>query len=279
MYNLNFNQLYYFYVVATFGSIKKACDILHLTQPSISGGIKNLEDTLGLQLFDREYRKLSLNENGKKIYKKTQQIFLLGEELLIDIQSTKKNDKKFLQIGMSNDIPTSISIDLIEEFWKRNIEVNVEYESHHDLLSKFNSNKLDIIFTNKNSQDTQNATIKKVLNSKYYIYANKLSHKSNIAINSIPCITFGKLTHSGSMNIIGTINNSEAFIETAKRGNSLSIIDEYSSKKLMNANEFTNLGILEQAELNIFGHSQANSKQSILINDILTTFSAQNMNL
>ena len=61
MYNLNYNQLYYFYVVATHGSIKKACDKLNLTQPSISGGIKTLEESLGVKLFDREYRKLTLN--------------------------------------------------------------------------------------------------------------------------------------------------------------------------------------------------------------------------
>lgn len=94
MYNLNYNQLYYFFIVANLGSIKEACKELHLTQPSISAGIKNLETNLGVQLFNRGYRKLTLNSNGMLIYSKAEKIFSLGEELLNDIATVKSLDAR-----------------------------------------------------------------------------------------------------------------------------------------------------------------------------------------
>ena len=53
---LNYHHLYYFWVVAKHGSIARAVDELRLAQPTISGQIKLLEDTLGEKLFVRAGR-------------------------------------------------------------------------------------------------------------------------------------------------------------------------------------------------------------------------------
>ena len=54
--------------VAELGSLKKASEKLFKTQPAISQGIKQLEAQLGLQLFNRQGYRLSLTNNGQKIY-------------------------------------------------------------------------------------------------------------------------------------------------------------------------------------------------------------------
>lgn len=48
---LNYHHLLYFWVVAREGSIAKACDILHLSQPTISTQLSKLERNVGNKLF------------------------------------------------------------------------------------------------------------------------------------------------------------------------------------------------------------------------------------
>ena len=78
---LNYNHLYYFYRVATDGSITRASERLHLTPQTISGQISTLEDQLGIDLFQRKGKKLYLTEMGRQVYSYTEEIFQLGEEL------------------------------------------------------------------------------------------------------------------------------------------------------------------------------------------------------
>lgn len=47
------------------GTLSKAAEILHLSQPALSRNMKKLEEDLGLTLFERTKNKLSLNKNGE----------------------------------------------------------------------------------------------------------------------------------------------------------------------------------------------------------------------
>ena len=61
---LNYHHLLYFWTVAKEGSITKACDKLHLSQPTISNQLKTLEQSIGHPLFQRSGRQLVLTEMG-----------------------------------------------------------------------------------------------------------------------------------------------------------------------------------------------------------------------
>ena len=56
-----------FYIVAEKENITKASDELHISQPAITKQIKNLEDSLGFDLFIRTKRGVILTEEGKAI--------------------------------------------------------------------------------------------------------------------------------------------------------------------------------------------------------------------
>ena len=62
---LNYHHLLYFWVVAREGTIARACDQLHLTQPSISKQLHQLEHSVGEKLFKRVGRNLVLTETGQ----------------------------------------------------------------------------------------------------------------------------------------------------------------------------------------------------------------------
>jgi DNA-binding transcriptional LysR family regulator len=63
--NVSFRQLRVFVEVAQQGSMVRAAANLHVTPPAVSMQIKDLESQLGLPLFDREGRKLSLSAAGR----------------------------------------------------------------------------------------------------------------------------------------------------------------------------------------------------------------------
>ncbi|MEX1056698.1 MAG: LysR substrate-binding domain-containing protein [Natronospirillum sp.] len=61
------NTLRCFWVVGQMGSFKAAAEELHITQAAVSQQIRQLEDWLGFQLFDRTHRQIQLNSTGKEL--------------------------------------------------------------------------------------------------------------------------------------------------------------------------------------------------------------------
>ncbi|MEY9977199.1 LysR family transcriptional regulator [Lysinibacillus sp. RC79] len=62
---MEFLQLKYFQTVARLEHMTKAAEQLQIAQPSLSKTISRLEENLGVELFDREHRKISLNAAGR----------------------------------------------------------------------------------------------------------------------------------------------------------------------------------------------------------------------
>ena len=58
--------LKYFWTIAEEGTISQAAEVLHLTQPTLSRQLKELEEELGTELFVRENRKMILTEAGEQ---------------------------------------------------------------------------------------------------------------------------------------------------------------------------------------------------------------------
>src|SRR6187200_644458 len=84
---LNYHHLLYFWSVAKHGTVTKACEELRLAQPTISGQIRLLENTLGEKLFVRTGRRLGLTEMGHLVFKYAEDIFATGQELLNTVKS------------------------------------------------------------------------------------------------------------------------------------------------------------------------------------------------
>lgn len=81
MRGLNYNHLYYFWVVAREGSVIGAAKVLFLTPQTITGQLRALERTLGGRLFAPAGRGLALTELGHTVFGYAQEIFRLGSEL------------------------------------------------------------------------------------------------------------------------------------------------------------------------------------------------------
>ena len=79
---LNYHHLLYFWTVAKEGSLRRAGERLHISQPTISAQIRQLEEVLGERLFSRSTRRLTLTDPGQLVFGYAEEIFALGQELL-----------------------------------------------------------------------------------------------------------------------------------------------------------------------------------------------------
>lgn len=148
---LNYNHLYYFYTVATEGSITKASAILHLTPQTISGQITNFETQIGIDLFDRKGKKLHLSEMGQLIYSYAEEIFQLGSELKNVIKTQKPAHWLTFTVGVTGVIPKVLAYKLLNPVLNmaESVRLICKEGDQDTLLAELAINKLDLVLTDQ----------------------------------------------------------------------------------------------------------------------------------
>ncbi|HVS70121.1 MAG TPA: transcriptional activator NhaR [Phycisphaerae bacterium] len=111
---LNYHHLMYFWTVAREGGVARAAEKLHLSSPTISAQIHELEDMLGDKLFERRGRSLVLTEIGQMAYKYADDIFMLGRELLDAVKVGPEARPRKLAVGIADAMPKLVSVALLE---------------------------------------------------------------------------------------------------------------------------------------------------------------------
>lgn len=102
---LNYHHLLYFWTAAREGSITKACEVLHLTQPTVSGQIRELEKSLKSRLFERSGRSIRLTEAGQIAYRYADEIFTLGRELQEALAGRPAGLTLRVVVGVADTLP------------------------------------------------------------------------------------------------------------------------------------------------------------------------------
>ncbi|OXE34639.1 transcriptional activator NhaR, partial [Vibrio parahaemolyticus] len=82
MSHLNYNHLYYFWMVCKQGSVTKAADALFLTPQTVTGQIKALEERMKGKLTKRNGRTVEPTELGQLVFKYADRMFGLSYEML-----------------------------------------------------------------------------------------------------------------------------------------------------------------------------------------------------
>src|SRR5687767_12455085 len=111
---LNYHHLLYFWTAARLGSVVKASEELHLSQPTVSAQIHALEDSLGEKLFRRAGRKLELTDAGKLAFDYAEDIFALGRELKETLRGHTFGPPEVLSVGISDVLPKTVAHRLLQ---------------------------------------------------------------------------------------------------------------------------------------------------------------------
>ncbi|MBX7106315.1 MAG: transcriptional activator NhaR [Gemmataceae bacterium] len=111
---LNYHHLHYFWVVAREGSVTKACELLHVSQPTISGQIRELEKAMKASLFAKSGRGLVLTETGQTVFRYADDIFALGRELMDLTSGRPIGHPVRLRVGVVDVMPKLVAHLLME---------------------------------------------------------------------------------------------------------------------------------------------------------------------
>jgi len=146
---LNYHHLLYFWTMAREGSVSKAADKLHLSQPTVSGQLRQLEIAVGTKLYERAGRELRLTETGKIVFEYAEEIFSAGQELMQRLKGNGSPQTLPFVVGVPDFVPKLIAYRLIEPVFHLSQPVHlVCYEGKlTELLADLAMHRLDLVLS------------------------------------------------------------------------------------------------------------------------------------
>ncbi|GGD01937.1 cidABC operon transcriptional activator CidR [Pontibacillus salipaludis] len=127
---MDIKHLQYFIAVSRFNSFTRAAEELYLTQPTISKMIKNLEEDLGVVLFDRSRKKLTLTHAGKVILKQAKVIDAAYQDLEVEINQLVELKKGEIRIGLPPLMDTTFFSTMIGQFHEKYPHITFQFMEH-----------------------------------------------------------------------------------------------------------------------------------------------------
>ncbi|MCL1161758.1 transcriptional activator NhaR [Shewanella chilikensis] len=148
MSHLNYNHLYYFWMVHKQGSVTKAAETLCLTPQTITGQIRTLEERLKGSLFKRVGRNLAPTELGELVFRYADKMFSLSYEML-DVLNYRKDESILFEVGIADALSKALASRVLMLVIPANSSMHLAcYESTHEsLMARLREHKLDMILS------------------------------------------------------------------------------------------------------------------------------------
>jgi DNA-binding transcriptional LysR family regulator len=143
--NATFRQLRVFNAVARHLSFAKAAAVLHVSAPAITMQIKELEAEVGMPLFERQGRKVSLTTSGEYMLVYARKMLALLKDAEDAAARLQRIETGKLTIGMV-DTTTYFIPALLSEFLKEHegIELVLNVGNRRNLIEWLNNSEVDI---------------------------------------------------------------------------------------------------------------------------------------
>ncbi len=114
-----------FVTVADLGTVSKAAERLHIAQPALSRQIGNLENELGVKLFDRVGRRLVLTGEGEQLLGDCRALLGCASALGERAQLLRRGDTGTLKVAASPQFIESVMCDFLHRYAKRYPQVQM----------------------------------------------------------------------------------------------------------------------------------------------------------
>lgn len=145
---MNMKQLETFHWVERLGSFSAVAERMHATQSTISMRIQELEQSLGVKLFDRSHRQARLTPKGRELLPYVRQLVEITEEIQQRITPSDRLSG-VIKVGVVEIIASAWLPQFIREVQERYPKVSLELEIalSYDLIEKLRNKTLDVIFS------------------------------------------------------------------------------------------------------------------------------------
>src|SRR5471032_3236642 len=143
-------QLRYFVVTAEVLSFTAAAKLLHISQPSISTAVADLELSFGVQLFVRHHASgLSLTQAGRDLLGQARNLLKIAEELQLAAKELDGGTTGTIALGFLVSLAPPLMPGLISRFTSEHGGISFRtIEAHQDeLLNGLHDGSLDIVLT------------------------------------------------------------------------------------------------------------------------------------
>lgn len=242
---MNFQFLKYFLAVAEEENITRACEVLHITQPTISRQIADFEKEHGILLFKRGSRKLTLTQDGELLKRRAQEILSLVEKTEGELVESAENLSGTISLGggelsavdeiakkiaefqklypkVTFDFLTATSDVIIEQMDKGLLDIGI-------LLEPVDIEKFDFIRFTKKERYVLLVKSDSKLAKKDFVTAEDLKNEplilpSRNAVRNELASWFG--TYFKNLNIVGTSNLSGNKFVMVKHTNASAVVIE-----------------------------------------------------
>jgi LysR family transcriptional activator of nhaA len=146
---LNYHHLLYFWTTAREGSIARAAEKLHITQPTLSKQLGQLEAAVGAKLFQRQGRGRTLTELGQTVFRYAEEIFTLGQELQDVVRGHPVGASSRLVVGVPDSMPKLIAYRLLEPVFRlpEPVEIVCHESNFASLLSDLAQHRFDVVLS------------------------------------------------------------------------------------------------------------------------------------
>ncbi|MFD0715393.1 LysR family transcriptional regulator [Paenibacillus sp. GCM10027626] len=146
-----------FMYAAQFGNLTKAGQMLHMTQPSVSYAIKQLEEALGMTLFDRLSKGVRLTQEGQLLFEHVKLAFAhldTGEKQMRQLKQFKDGQ---VRIGANGAIIKDILLPKLDLFHQSYPDIHVRLIQNRTslIVQHLKEGKLDIGFIHLPLDDSE----------------------------------------------------------------------------------------------------------------------------
>ena len=202
---MTLQQLNYVITISECGSLNKAAEILYVAQPSLTGAVKELEKELGITIFNRGGRGVTLTNDGTEFLLYARQVYAQYKELLEKYGKAGNLKKKFGVSTQHYSFAVKAFVEMVKTFDTSKYEFAIRETKTKEViddvstmrseigilyLSDFNRKALSKILS------SQQLEFHSIIHCKPYVYLWKghpLAKQKSITLPELqqyPCLSF-----------------------------------------------------------------------------------------
>lgn len=281
---MELRQLKYFIRSAELQNFTEAAHALYISQSTLSQQIKQLEDELGMPLFDRIGKRVRLTEAGSKFLPYARQTILdadSGRLVINDLKGLKTGE---LRIGVTYGLSSLLTPVLVQFSAKYpDVKIMVEFGTSQELLDKLRSARVDFLLSFLELQDNELFISQRLYDSHLTLVAhvsNEISNKKAVSmkdLQDIPLVLPAKGFHTRQFlnealannnikpNIKMELNDINTLLQLVETGNWCTImtVAAVKARKTLKTIPIKGLNIISQAS--ITWPKDSYRKKSVLI--------------
>ena len=143
---MELRQIEYFRMVCRQNNVTKAAALLHVSQPSVTVGIRKLEEELGVKLLDRSLKQIALTAEGRIFLRRAEEILARVGDAVAEMNDHRLLQRGALRVGITAIMGAFLFPSAFARFQKDypNVRITVLEEGSLSIRNRLESGDLDM---------------------------------------------------------------------------------------------------------------------------------------